>query len=149
MFFELCNDSSSFQFFINETLYNFLNVFCTVYLNDILIYSDNKKKHDEYVCLILICLQEFRLYVNIEKYVFKIWEVFYLGFFIGVNSIHMNPQKITTITDWFTSIKLKQVQSFLKFANFYYCFITNFFKIIKSLTCLTWKDTLFSWTSEC
>ena len=56
MFFKLCNDSSSFQSFINKTFYDFLNVFCTVYLNDILIYSDNKKKHDEYVCLILICL---------------------------------------------------------------------------------------------
>ena len=53
MFFELCNSPSSFQFFINEALHDFLNVFCTAYLNDILIYSDNKKKHDKYVHLIL------------------------------------------------------------------------------------------------
>ena len=90
MFFRLCNGPSSFQSFINEVFYNFLNVFCTAYLNDILIYSDNKKKHNEHVCLILTCLQEFRLYVNIEKYVFKIWEVLYLSFFIEVNSICMN-----------------------------------------------------------
>ena len=109
MFFKLCNSPSSFQFFINEAFYNFLNVFCTVYLDDILIYSDNKKKHDEHICLILICLWEFRLYVNIEKCVFKTWEVPYLGLLIEVDSIHMDPQKIITITDWPTSIKLKQV----------------------------------------
>ena len=149
MFFELCNDPSSFQSFINEAFHDFLNVFCTVYLDDILIYSDNKKKHDEHVHLILICLQEFGLYVNIEKCVFKIWEVLYLNLLIGVDGICMDPQKITIITDWFTSIKLKQIQSFLKFTNFYHCFITNFFKITKSLTCLIWKDTPFSWTSEC
>ena len=146
MFFKLCNGPSSFQSFINEILHNFLNVFCTAYLNDILIYNDNKKKYDEHICLILTCLQEFRLYMNIKKCVFKIWEVLYLSLFIGVDGICMNPQKITTITDWPTSIKLKQVQSFLRFTNFYCCFIVNFSKIAKSLTHLTWKDTLFSWT---
>ena len=84
-------------------------MFCTVYLNDILIYSDNEKKYDKYVCLILICLQEFRLYMNIEKCVFKTWEIPYLNLFIRVDSIHMNLQKITTITDWLTLIKLKQI----------------------------------------
>ena len=149
MFFELCNSLLSFQFFINEALYNFLNVFCTAYLDDILIYSDNEKEHDEHVHLVLICLCEFRLYVNIEKCVFKIQEILYLSLLIGVNGICMNPQKIATITEWLTSIKLKQVQSFLKFVNFYCCFITNFFKIVKSLTHLIWKETLFSWISEC
>ena len=149
MFFGLCNDPSSFQSFINKVFHDFLNVFCTAYLDDILIYSDNEKKHNEHVHLILTHLWEFRLYVNIKKCVFKIWEVLYLSFFIGVDSICMNPQKITTITDWFTSIKLKQVQSFLKFVNFYCCFIVNFSKIAKPLTHLTQKDTLFSWTLKC
>ena len=56
MFFELYNDFSLFQFFINEVFYNFLNIFCTAYLNNILIYSDNEKKYNEHVYLILICL---------------------------------------------------------------------------------------------
>ena len=109
MFFKLCNDSSSFQFFINKIFYNFLNVFCTAYLNDILIYSNNEKEYDKYVHLILICLQKFRLYMNIKKCVFKTQKVPYLSLLIGVNSIHMDPQKIITIINWPTSIKLKQV----------------------------------------
>ena len=56
MFFELCNSPSSFQFFINEVLHDFLNVFCTAYLDDILIYSDNEKKHNEHVHSILVYL---------------------------------------------------------------------------------------------
>ena len=136
MFFKLYNGLLSFQFFINETFHNFLNVFCIVYLNDILIYSDNEKKHNEHVHLILIYLQEFRFYVNIEKCVFKIWKVLYLSLLIRVDSIHMDLQKIIIITDWLTSIKLKQIQNFLRFINFYCCFIANFFKIAKPLTCL-------------
>ena len=84
--------------------------------------------------------------MNIEKCVFKIQKVLYLSFFIEVNSIYMDSQKITIITDWLTSIKLKQVQSFLRFINFYHHFIINFSKITKPLTHLTQKNTSFSWT---
>ncbi len=45
LLFELTNESSSFQNFINDTLHDFLNVFCIAYMNDILIYSNSKKKH--------------------------------------------------------------------------------------------------------
>ena len=109
-------------------------MFCTVYLNDILIYSNNEKKYDEHVYLILIYLCEFRLYVNIEKCVFKTQKVLYLNLFIKINNICINLWKIATIIEWSISIKFKQVQSFLRFANFYHCFIINFFKIIKLLT---------------
>ena len=109
MFFRLCNGPSFFQSFINETFYDFLNVFCTAYLNDILIYSDNEKEYNKHICLILICLCEFRLYVNIEKCVFKTQEVPYLNLFIKINGICINLWKIATITEWPTSIKLKQV----------------------------------------
>ena len=87
--------------------------------------------------------------MDIEKCVFKTQKVPYLGLLIEVDSICINPQKITTITDWPTPIKLKQVQSFLRFTNFYHHFITNFSKITKPLTCLIQKDTPFSWTFKC
>ncbi len=39
LLFELINDSASFQQYMNDVLWDFLNDFCQVYLNDILIYS--------------------------------------------------------------------------------------------------------------
>ncbi len=39
LLFELINDSASFQQYMNDVLWNFLNDFYQVYLNDILIYS--------------------------------------------------------------------------------------------------------------
>ena len=41
--FGLCNSSASFQNYINDTLQEYLNNFCTVYLNDILIYCDSSE----------------------------------------------------------------------------------------------------------
>ncbi len=43
--FELTNDSISFQQYMNDVLWNFLNDFCQAYLNNILIYNKTQKKH--------------------------------------------------------------------------------------------------------
>jgi hypothetical protein len=51
--FDLCNESTSFQEYINDILREFLDKFCIAYLNDILIYNDNELEHKIYVKLIL------------------------------------------------------------------------------------------------
>ncbi len=53
MLFDLYNKSVLFQKYINNTLHEHLNKFCTAYLNDILIYFNNELKHEIYVKLIL------------------------------------------------------------------------------------------------
>jgi len=53
MLFNLCNESVSFQKYINNTFHKHLNKFYTAYLNDILIYFDNELKHKIHVKLIL------------------------------------------------------------------------------------------------
>jgi hypothetical protein len=43
MFFELINESSTFQNFMNDILMNYLDEFVITYLNDIIVYSNSKK----------------------------------------------------------------------------------------------------------
>jgi hypothetical protein len=43
--FSPINSPATFQRFINNTLFNYLNVFCTTYINNILIYSQSQKEH--------------------------------------------------------------------------------------------------------
>ncbi len=82
MFFNLCNESISFQKYINNILHEHLNKFCTAYLNDILIYFNNKLKHEIHVKLILWKLQEANLQMNIIKCKFYITQVLYLELII-------------------------------------------------------------------
>ena len=58
MLFGLCNRPASFQNYINNTLCEYLNNFCTVYLDDILIYSDNEAEHEIHVKYVLQKLKE-------------------------------------------------------------------------------------------
>ena len=53
MFFSLYNGPASFQKYINDILWEYLNKFCTIYLNDILIYSDNETEHKIHVKYVL------------------------------------------------------------------------------------------------
>jgi hypothetical protein len=57
MLFELINEFFTFYNFINDILMNYLNEFVIIYLDDIIIYNNNKKKHIEHVRKIL---QRFR-----------------------------------------------------------------------------------------
>ncbi len=149
MFFNLCNESVLFQKYINNTLHEHLNKFCTAYLNDILIYFNNELKHEIHVKLILRKLQEANLQINIIKCKFYITQVLYLELIIIIEEIKMNSSKINIIVNWFILINVKDVQSFLDFTNFYRRFIYNYSRIVTSLTRLIRKDVLFVWSQKC
>ena len=57
----------------------------------------------------------------------------------------MNSKKIKIIVNWITSINLKEMQNFVKFANFDRQFIKKFLKIIQFLMKLTRKSRFFVW----
>jgi len=76
--FELINDSVSFQQYMNNVLWDFLNDFCQVYLNDILIYSKTQWKHQQHVKMILDHLREADLQVDIQKCKFNVEEIDWL-----------------------------------------------------------------------
>ncbi len=61
----------------------------------------------------------------------------------------MNFIKVKVIVNWTTLINLKEIQSFVRFINFYHHFIKNFLKLVKSFTQLTRKNTSFVWNKVC
>ena len=66
--FELYNLLSTFQVFINKTLREYLDVFYSIYLNNILIYSNSKDEYIKYIKNVLKKLKQANLYLNINKY---------------------------------------------------------------------------------
>jgi transposase InsO family protein len=147
--FGLCNGPASFQHYINDTLREYLDVFCTAYLDDILIYSECPAEHEIHVKRILAKLHDAGLQVDITKCEFHVQRVSYLGLIVTTQGIKMDPQKVATIAQWPKIENVKDIQSFLGFANFYRRFIYGFSKLAAPLTALTKKDKPFKWTPEC
>ncbi len=149
MSFELINESFTFQNFMNDTLMNYLNEFVVAYLDDIIVYSNNKKKHIRHVRKILQRLRETNIQTDVNKCEFHTIETKFLEMIIERDDIKMNFENIKTIVEWEKFTHLKEIQTFLKFVNFYRRFIKDFFKIAKSLVKLIKKNQLFSWSTDC
>ncbi len=149
LLFELTNDSVSFQQYMNDVLWDFLNDFCQVYLDNILIYSKTQQEHKQHVKMILNRLQEADLQMNIRKCEFDVEEIVFLEVIVSEQDLRMYSIKVKVIVNWTTSINLKEVQSFVKFVNFYRYFIKNFSKLVKLFTQLTRKNTSFVWNEVC
>ena len=73
----------------------------------------------------------------------------YLGVIVSPEGIAMDPSKIQTILRWPTPTRIRDLQSFLGFANFYRRFIDNYSGIVIPLTCLLRKDTPWRWSLRC
>jgi len=61
----------------------------------------------------------------------------------------MSDDKVKIIQDWPEPKKVKDIQSFLGFANFYRWFIFNYLDIVIPLTRLTWKDIPWNFDFFC
>ena len=120
-----------------------------IYLDDILIYSNNMSKHHWHVKEVLKRLHKAGLYAKAEKCEFHSKLVEYLGYILSPSGLTMSNDKIKIIQDWPESKKVKDIQSFLGFANFYCRFIFNYLDIVISLTYLTQKDIPWKFDSSC
>ena len=80
--FGLTNAPATFPVYINDALRPFLDRFCTAYLDDILIYSENEEQHIEHVKQILEALTKAGLQVKPQKCEFHTNNIEYLGFII-------------------------------------------------------------------
>ena len=147
--FGLSNAPSAFQRFMNKVFSDLLNIFVVIYLDDILIYSNNLIDHKKHVKEVLRRLRDNGLYASSTKCIFHQEKIEFLGFVLGLDGLRMDESKVQTIQGWPTPHWMKDMQSFLGFANFYRRFISNYTDVSAPLTCLTQKNKPWSWTTDC
>jgi len=132
MLFSLTNAPAAFQQFMNDIFSDLLD--------NILIYSNNMSEHHWHVKEVLKRLCKAGLYAKAEKCKFHSELVEYLGYILFSSGLTMSDDKVNIIQDWLEPKKVKDIQSFLGFANFYHQFIFNYLDIVILLTHLIQKD---------
>ena len=116
--------------------------FCTAYLDDILIYAENEEQQIKHVKQIVESLTNAGLQVKSQKGEFHTNNVAYLGFIITMEGLRMDPAKITTIIEWPTPKKLRDIRSFFGFGNFYRRFIQDYSHLARAQTQLNKKSII-------
>src|SRR6266536_4669828 len=149
LLFRLTNGLSTYQWYMNDVLFDYLDDFCTAYLDDILIFSDNELEHEHHVRKVLERLYNAGLQIDLKKCEFHVTRTKYLGFIISTDGIEVDPNKITIVRDWKAPTTIKGVQSFLGFCNFYRRFIRNYGIIARPIVNLTRTGVKFIWTQAC
>ena len=122
-----------------------MDKFVIVFIDDILIYSQSTKEHEQHLKLLLELLRDQKLYAKFSKCEFWIREVHFLGHVINEKGIHVDPAKIEAIKKWEAPKTPTEIRQFLGLAGYYRRFIANFSKIAQPLTTLTQKDRKFDW----
>ena len=146
--FGLTNAPAVFQTLVNDILGDMLNRFVFVYLDDILIFSQDAQSHQGHVRKVLQRLLENRLFVKAEKCTFSCTSTTFLGYIISAGSIAMDPEKVRAVEQWPNPTDRKSLQRFLGFANFYRRFIRNYSSTAAPLTRLTSPKVKFIWSPE-
>jgi Reverse transcriptase (RNA-dependent DNA polymerase) len=70
-----------------------------VYLNDIIVYSNNYEAYTHYVQMVLKRLREYELYINLKKCLFYITSINFLGFIISVNGVLIEKSWVDAIRE--------------------------------------------------
>jgi hypothetical protein len=116
-----------------------------VFIDDILVYSQNEEAHENHLRLVLQKLRDNQLYVKFSKCDFWLKEVAFLGHIITNGGIKVDPSKIREIINRKQPIDVSKIRSFLGLAGYYRRFIEGFSKIVKPLTSLLEKGKEFKW----
>jgi transposase InsO family protein len=148
MTFGLCNAPATFQSFMNDIFTDLIDAgHLVVYLDDILLFHHALADLHALTHEVLCRLTQYDLYLKPEKCSFDQTSIEYLGVIIDNGNVRMDPAKVQGITKWPRPTKVKEIQSFLGFCNFYRRFIHDYSKIAHPLFHLTKKDIPFTWTT--
>jgi hypothetical protein len=131
---------------MNEVLRPYLDKFCVVYLDDILIFSKTPEEHLQHIDAILSKLEEHKLHVQLRKCFFGRNEAEFLGHVVSKEGIKVDPKKIAAVKVWPQPSNTTEVRSFLGFANYYRRFVRDYSKIAAPLTDLTKSTVPYRWT---
>jgi len=148
MYFGLCNSPGTFQCIMNSIFQELLHEGVLAnYMDDFVIPAKTMEELEEQTIRFLKIAEKHNLCFKRSKCNFNMEEIPILGVIVGQGQVKMEQEKIKAVKEWKTPTKIKDVESFLGFANFYRRFIHNFSHMARLLNELKGKKE-WKWEEE-
>ena len=110
--FGLCNAPATFQSMMDNILHDLLDGGVIVYIDDILIYTEDESTHVKLVQEVLSRLDKAGLGVNLKKSSFHIKKVEFLSYIISEQGMEMSSAKVEEVESWAIPRKVEDIQEF-------------------------------------
>ena len=147
--FGLTNAPAAFMSLMNTVFHEYLDKFIIVFVDDILVYSNNEEDHGKHLSIALQVLRENQLFAKLSKCDFWLEEVKFLGHVVSKAGVAVDPSKVKAVIDWPQPKSVTDIRSFLGLAGYYRKFIKDFSLVASPMTKLTRKGVRFEWSSKC
>lgn len=147
--FGLTNAPATFQRLVDNVLGADLQPSVLVYLDDIIIVSQDFESHLQTLGKVLDRLRDAGLTVSVDKCQFCRPSLKYLGFIVDQNGLRPDPEKVESILNLPRPNNVTEIRRFVGTASWYRRFIPNFSSILTPLSNLTRKHAKWNWTPEC
>lgn len=122
--------------------------YAIAYIDDITIFSQNKKDHVQHVVTVINLLSKFKLPIKVGKSRFGQRKVRLLEFVISGHGIEMDHRKVEALLNWPRPRTVKQLTRFLGATNYYNQFVKKLFLISSSLDKIRKKTGEIKWNTE-
>ena len=118
MSFGLTNAPAVFMDMMNRVFEDYLDKFVIVFIDDILIYSKDRKEHAHHLRLVLHRLEAKKLYAKFKKCEFWLEQVVFLGHVVSKDGVAVDPAKVKAVLKWPQSKNMTEIRSFLGLAGY-------------------------------
>jgi hypothetical protein len=98
LLFGLTNAPAFFMKLMNKVLMEELDKFVVVFIDNILIYSKNRKDHERHLWIVLGRLRAHQLYAKLSKCEFRLEKIAFLGHILTVEGIEVDPSKVEAVS---------------------------------------------------
>ena len=140
IYFGLCNSLEIFQRMMNSIFQELLHKGVLAnYMDDFVILAKTIKELEKRMIRFLKIAEKHNLCFKQSKCDFNMKEIPILGVIVGKGQVQMKQDKVKAVKEWKMLTKIKEVESFLGFVNFYQRFIQNFSHTVKLLNDLKEK----------
>ena len=143
--FRLTNTPAAFIDLMHRVFQPYLDQFVVVFVDDILIYSQSEREHEDHLRIVLQLLRDHHLYEKFSKCEFWLTEVRFLGHVVLAPGVSVDPKKVKAVMSWERLKAVFEIHSFLGLVGYYKRFIEDFSRLAAPMTRLTRKEVKFDW----
>jgi len=107
--------------------------FTAVYVDDILVFSQNVEAHMQHLAKVFNALGEANFRISMKKSILGVEEIEYLGHILTPGQVHQHPKKKEAVANFPEPQSAKAVRRFIGMTGYYRKFIKGFAKIANPL----------------